>query len=327
MTRRLALPLRVDLLSVVMAVGGWTAAPAHAQGTVTTLPSPLVAPQALTDDAQARGLQQAMTDYLEAQQSLSFDVDSSIDVVTTAGQKLKIACSASIALQRPDKIRVQRRGGFASVEVVFDGKNLSVLNRDANVYGQADLPRSVDDLVNTLRNDFQRPPARRRPAGDRQRGGADSRSDRSDGPRRRRDTGRGMRSSGLPHPRGELQIWIAQGDQPHPCRFVITSKGVEGRPEYTLEFSGWGNGKSEFTFAVPAGASLVSTGRPGLGLPAEAIVGRPLRGRGDAAQRAAVCGRRLLLPAPDHEAVFRASNRLISGRAITRERSARRQEN
>jgi hypothetical protein len=220
----------------------------------------LAAPPALADEAQARALFLAMTDYLEAQQSLSFDVDSSVDVVTTAGQKLKIATSASIALQRPDKIRVQRRGGFASVEVVFDGKTLSVLNRDANVYGQADLPGSVDDLVNTLRNDFRHP----LPAADLL--ATDIEAALTAEVTEVMDLGSGViRGEECDHlafrtPEVDWQIWIAQGDQPHPCRFVITSKGVEGWPEYTLDFSGWENGQSEFAFAAPAGASRVEVG-------------------------------------------------------------------
>lgn len=50
-----------------------------------------------------------------------------------------------------------RRGGFATVEMVFDGKALSVLNRDAKVYGQSDLPGTVDQLVDMLRDDYHRP--------------------------------------------------------------------------------------------------------------------------------------------------------------------------
>ena len=57
----------------------------------------------------------------------------------------------------------------------------------------------------------------------------------------------------------DWQIWIAQGDVPHPCRFVITSRDVEGWPQYTLDFSAWGAGALEpvFAFEAPAGAQKV----------------------------------------------------------------------
>lgn len=60
-------------------------------------------------------------------------------------------------MQRRYKIHVLRLGGFGTVELVFDGKTLSVLNCDANVYGQSDRPGTVDQLVDTLRDDYQRP--------------------------------------------------------------------------------------------------------------------------------------------------------------------------
>jgi hypothetical protein len=67
-----------------------------------------------------------MTKYLAAQQSLSFDVDTSLEVVATDGQKLAIASSGSVNMQRPDKMHVMRRGGFAEIDMPFDGKTLLV---------------------------------------------------------------------------------------------------------------------------------------------------------------------------------------------------------
>ncbi len=215
-----------------------------------------VAPKAEADEAQAREILKATTDYLQAQPSLSFDVDSSVDIVTTDDQKLTIASSASVAMQRPDKVHAVRRGGFATVEMIFDGKTLSVLNRDANVYGQSDLPGTVDQLVDTLRNDYQRP----LPAADLL--GADVAAVLLADVTGVTDLGsgviRGQECDHLAFRTAEVdwQIWIAQGEVPHPCRFVITSTTVAGRPEHTLEFSAWGSGAidSTFAFEAPAGA-------------------------------------------------------------------------
>lgn len=212
--------------------------------------------QAQADEAQAREILKAMTDYLAAQQSLSFDVDSSVEIVTTAGQKLTIASSGSVAVQRPDRIRVQRRGGFAMVEMVFDGQTLSVVNQEANTFGQVEIPGSIDQLVDTLRDDYQRP----LPAADLL--GSDVAEALLADVTEVTDLGsgviRGVECDHLAFRADEVdwQVWIAQGDVPHPCRFVITTKTIEGWPEYTLEFSGWGSGAVEaaFGFEAPAGA-------------------------------------------------------------------------
>jgi hypothetical protein len=57
----------------------------------------------------------------------------------------------------------------------------------------------------------------------------------------------------------DWQIWIAQGDEPYPCRYVITSTGVDQAPQFTLEVSDWKAGAAagtpNFTFTAPAGAT------------------------------------------------------------------------
>ncbi|MFY8146886.1 MAG: DUF2092 domain-containing protein, partial [Rhodobacter sp.] len=96
------------------------------------------------DEAFARSRIDEMSRYLAAQGTLSFNFDSSLDVVTADDRKLTIASSGGLALQRPDKLRVIRQGGFASVEAAFNGKVLSVLNRDAQAFAQADYAGTID---------------------------------------------------------------------------------------------------------------------------------------------------------------------------------------
>lgn len=209
------------------------------------------------DEAQARAILIAMTDYLAGSPTLSFDVDTSFEVVTTDNQKLAIASSASVALRRPDKLRVIRRGGFDTVQLVFDGATLSVISGEANVYGQADLPGSVDQLIDTLRDTYGRP----LPAADLL--SSEAGTILLENVTEMRDLGSGViRGQECDHlafrtPEVDWQIWIAQGDVPHPCRFVITSHEVTGWPQYTLDFSGWGAGEVEadFSFVAPEGAT------------------------------------------------------------------------
>lgn len=214
------------------------------------------ATSARADEAQARAILAAMTDYLGAQQSLSFDIDSTIEVVTTAGSKVAIASSGSVAFQRPDKIRFRRHGGFATVEMIFDGQTVSVANHDANVYGDASVSGTVDDLIDTLREQYLIAlPAADLLASD---AGKVLLADVTD----MRDLGsgviRGEECDHLAFRSAEVdwQIWVAQGDVPHPCRFVITSREIEGWPQYMLEFSAWGSGGIEPAFVFEASAGM-----------------------------------------------------------------------
>ena len=210
------------------------------------------------DEAFARGQIDAMSRYLNAQTALSFDFDTSLDVVTADDQKLTIASSGSVAMQRPNKLRVVRQGGFASVEATFDGKVLSVLNRDALAYAQADLPGTIDALVTFLHDELGRPV----PGADLLL--TDAGAVLMDGATDVKDLGAGViggtvcdhfavRTADV-----DWQIWVAQGESPYPCRYVITNKDVAGWPEYRLDVSSWGKGAAaaEFAFEPPAGAKL-----------------------------------------------------------------------
>src|SRR5689334_16620436 len=82
---------------------------------------------AQADEADAKRLLKAMSDYLAAQKAISFEFDSSLDIVTTQQQKITLAASGSVVLNRPDKLHVSRRGGFANMEMSFDGKTVTLL--------------------------------------------------------------------------------------------------------------------------------------------------------------------------------------------------------
>jgi hypothetical protein len=112
---------------------------------------------ARADEAHAKALFKAMSDYLGAQKAISLDYDSYLEVVTAQEQKLGLASSGTLTLNRPDKIRATRTGGFADVELVFDGKTATLIGKNDHLYAQAELPGTVDHLVDELRDKYHRP--------------------------------------------------------------------------------------------------------------------------------------------------------------------------
>ena len=62
-----------------------------------------------------------------------------------------------MTLNRPDKLRATRTGGFANIEMVFDGKTLTLLGKNANLYAQIEAPGTIDQLVDVLRDKYHRP--------------------------------------------------------------------------------------------------------------------------------------------------------------------------
>ena len=59
----------------------------------------------------------------------------------------------------------------------------------------------------------------------------------------------------------DLQIWIAQGTRPYPCRIIITSKRMNGGPQYSMQFKDWRTGSDvavvDYSFAAPANARKI----------------------------------------------------------------------
>ena len=109
-----------------------------------------------TDSAAARDLLRGMSDFLAAQDRLAYDYDATFEVVTNADQKLALASSGSVTLDRPDRIRASTTGGFVSMEVLFDGTTLTLFGRNADLYTQVSEPGSLDRLVDRLREAYGR---------------------------------------------------------------------------------------------------------------------------------------------------------------------------
>ena len=187
------------------------------------------------DEADATRILKAMSDFMGAQKSLSFEFDDTLEVVTNDEQKLALASSGTVTLNRPDKIRVTRKGGFADVEMSFDGKTLTLLGKNLNLYTQLDVPGTIDHLIDELRDTYQR----QLPAADLLLSNVYDAlmPDVVDV----KDLGSGViggvECDFLAFRTNEVdwQIWIAQGDRPYACRFVITSKKISSGPQYTIQ--------------------------------------------------------------------------------------------
>ena len=72
-------------------------------------------------------------------------------MITPQSEKIQFASSGTLLLRRPNEIRATRTGGYADVEMFFDGKTLTVYGKNINSYTQLESPGSVDQLIDTLR--------------------------------------------------------------------------------------------------------------------------------------------------------------------------------
>ncbi|MBK1732891.1 DUF2092 domain-containing protein [Thiococcus pfennigii] len=209
-------------------------------------------------EADALAILESMTDYVGSQTSLEFSFDSSIEVITPELEKIQFTNSGGALLNRPDKLRAHRVGGYADVELVFDGRTVSMLGKSRNVYAQFDGPESVDALIEALRSGqgVALP-------------GADllltnAYEVLTNGILEAKHIGRGV-IDGLEcehlafrNRDTDWQLWVEVGERPIPRKLVITSKTLNSAPQYTLQVKDWKTGVTPaadaFAFTPPQDA-------------------------------------------------------------------------
>lgn len=216
---------------------------------------------ALADEADAKALLRAMSDYLAEQKSISFDYDATLEVVTREDQKLGLASSGTVALERPNRIRATRSGGFVDVEMIFDGTTFTLHGETANVYTQIEVPGTIDHLVDELRDTYGRP----LPAADLLL--SNPYEELMSAVVDVKDLGSGVIDGvecdflAFRTEEVDWQIWIAHGERPYPCRYVITSKGIAHSPQYTIQVRNWQTGDDvaadDYAFGNATGATKI----------------------------------------------------------------------
>jgi hypothetical protein len=213
---------------------------------------------ALASEGDAKAILKSMTDYVGSQTTIELSFDSAIEVITPELEKIQFTNSGGALLSRPDKLRAHRVGGYADVELIFDGRTVSVLGKHRNVYAQFDGPESVDALIEALRagHGVALP-------------GADLLLSNAyevlaDGILEAKHIGRGVVDGvecehlAFRNLDTDWQLWVEVGDQPIPRKLVITSKTLNSAPQYSLQIKDWKTGVTPaadaFDFTPPADA-------------------------------------------------------------------------
>jgi hypothetical protein len=203
----------------------------------------------------------AMSDYLASVKTMSLTYDADIEIITPAIQKLQFASSGQVLLSRPNKLRATRVGGYANVELVYDGNTLTVFGKNIDALAQVQAPGSVDQLVHRLRDEF----SVALPGADFLLSGSynEIMMDVLDVKYIGRGVIDGVECDHLAFRNQDTdwQLWIEVGSKPIPRKYVITSKDVAAAPQYTLRIKDFRadveHAGDAFAFKAPASAKKV----------------------------------------------------------------------
>jgi hypothetical protein len=217
--------------------------------------------QTIAQENDAKSILKVMSDYVGDQTTIKIAFDSDIEIITPQLEKIQFTNSGEALLQRPDKLHAHRVGGYADVEMFFDGKTVSVYGKHINGYAQFDAPGRVDDLIHALRqgHGVALP-------------GADLLMTTSydllvAGVQESKHIGSGVIDGvecdhlAFRNQDTDWQLWVEAGKYPIPRKLVITSKTMNCAPQYTLCVKQWETGikpaKKAFIFTPPAGAKML----------------------------------------------------------------------
>jgi hypothetical protein len=210
---------------------------------------------------EAQRLLEASTDFLAKQQQFSADTRITLEVVLKSGQKIEFNHTARQSVQRPNKLRAERTGDLVLQVFVYDGKSLTLHNPQDKVYAQVAAPDTLESMLEFARTKLDIVA----PASDLlYKNAYDILMDGvTDGFVVGKAVIEGVRCDHLAFraPHVDLQVWLQEGAQPLPRKFVITTRDLDNAPQFAVTVTRWNLkptfGAQTFVFTPPAGAKRV----------------------------------------------------------------------
>jgi hypothetical protein len=231
---------------------GLLSAPAHAQKAKA---KPAIDPQA-TEQLKK------MSDYMAKAQGMSFETDSSIQVVTKEGQKLNFDAESTVSVQRPNKLRSERKGAVTDLAFYYDGSKVSVFGKNANMFAQTDAPATLDKTIDFTRDKLgiDAPAADLLYSKPYEILTEDVKSGMYVGKTRLR--GIDVHHLAFRGTDVDWQIWIADGPEPMPLKYLIVSKKEKQAPEFEVDIKKFNASakfpENHFAFVPPEGAQKIA---------------------------------------------------------------------
>ena len=240
----------------------WNILSASEPKTETTiiLPAPPGDPKVEKD---ADKILKAMSDYLTQMQTFSYKSKGTFEIVDKDNKKTQQTYNSEVYVKRPNKMRVNAKNENRDASVYYDGKQFTVLGKNANMYAQAAAPPTLDAALDSARERFLMDP----PGSDLiytypYKGlmelvteGKELKEDRVNG--------KSCKHLAFKSQEVDWEIWVQKDGEPLPLKYKIISKNDPGAPEFTVEFSDWKKGDGaefadkQFAFAPPANAKKI----------------------------------------------------------------------
>jgi len=212
-------------------------------------------------DPEAIELLRRSTEYLVGLKQFRVEMDTALETVLTSGQKLQFGHRVAIAIQRPNKMRVERVGDLINQTFYYDGKSLTVALPAERYHATVAAPPTIEAMLDFARDKLNVVA----PASDLVYRNAFERL--TEGLTSAFIVGGavvgGVHCAHVAFRNAEVdwQLWIQEGDRPVPRKFVVTSKRMPESPEFIVVLSKWDAAprltEAMFTFVPPKNSKKI----------------------------------------------------------------------
>jgi len=213
-------------------------------------------------DSVAVDILKRMTEYISNLQQFSVHTENTLEEFLDSGQRVDLNVSAQVLVRRPNKIRADRLGDRVSQEFYYDGESLTLHNPSDGVYATQPAPKSIEELLDHARESL----GLIIPASDLVYRNAFSfmMQDVTSAVVVGKTMIEGTVCDHLAfrRPGVDFQVWVAEGDQPLPCKYVITDTSDPAYVSTVTVMSDWNLDPAlpdeAFRFEAPDGARSIT---------------------------------------------------------------------
>ena len=238
---------------------------------VLAVSGPVVAAQSSAVDPAATRILERMTDYLGSLKNFSVNTQVTIEDVTDRDHRIDQDVSASMVIDRPNRIRAERRGEPVDQTFFYDGQSLTLFNPGENAYATEPAPGTIEGLLDYARDSL----GLIIPAADLVYRNAYEllMQDVNYAAVIGKTVIGGVTCDHLlfSRPGVDFQVWVADGAKALPCKYVVTDTGQPGWVSITTVMSDWDVSPdvsdAVFRFVPPEGAKRIPFMRPGASTP------------------------------------------------------------
>lgn len=187
---------------------------------------------------------------------------TTLEDLLDSGHRVDFDVSASVILSRPNQLRAERRGDLIDQVFYYDGKTLTLHNPSDKVYATEPAPGTIEELLDYARE----PLGLTVPVADLVYRNAfqlliqEVNFAKVIG----KAVINGVQCDHLvfSRPGVDFQVWVADGGQPLPYKYVVTDTGTPALLSVTTVKINWNEAPSvadsRFTFVPPQGAKRIA---------------------------------------------------------------------